>query len=135
MNYIDIHNVEFKTSGKDTTCTITYSYKTPLIMGGEVIMGGEAMNRIIHRFRKDDSMNGMNWISATARCKDGDEYDLDKGRWIAKDKATLRLLELDTKIAFSVNGYYSKLMDVNRKRNAKSLKKSFIITSRLKYKY
>ena len=129
MNYIRIHNVEFKTSGKDTTCTIMYSYKTPLIMDGE------AMNRIIHRFRKDDSMNGMNRISATARCKDGDEYDSDKGRWIAKDKATLRLLELDTKIGFSVNGYYNMLIDVTRKKNTKSLKKSFIIKNRLKYKY
>lgn len=129
MNYIDIHNVEFKTSGKDTICTIMYSYKTPLIMDGV------AMNRIIHRFRKDDSMNGMNRVSATARCKDCDEYDSEKGRWIAKDKATLRLLELDTKIGFSVNGYYNMLMDVNRKKNTKSLKKSFIIKNRLKYKY
>ena len=131
MNYIDIHNVEFSTSGKDTTCTITYSYKTPDFL----IMDGETMNRIIHRFRKDDTMYGVNIVSATARCKGEDEYDETRGRWIAKDKATLRLLELDTKIAFSVNGVYNNLIDMNRKLNKKSLRKSHIITNRLKFKY
>ena len=131
MNYIDVCNVEFSTSGKDTTCTISFRYKEPDFL----IMDASTFEKIVRRFRKDDVIYAMNTISATARCKDGDEFDEMKGRWIAKDKATLRLLELDTKIAFSVNGVYNNLIDMNRKLNKKSLKKSHIIINRLKYRY
>lgn len=137
MRYIKIKSEKFVTNeSKGTvTCIMEYDCKDAFEEGLAVVLSPWGIDRLMRRLgcKAIDAPDKTGFeVECTARCTGGDVFDETLGRYIAKDKCTVRLLDVDCRLSLKISDELYRLISRNQEKRVEDIDLKSRIIDRLR---